>query len=116
MKKSVADKWVAALRSGKYKQGVHNLRSLDDKYCCLGVLCEISGVKSKATGDGYYYEGNGYRLTDKVQKLTGVKSEYGNLGDDDIKLSDLNDQGVQNVGRLTFDEIADIIQICYEEL
>ena len=38
-------KWVVALRSGKYEQGKEALRN-GDKYCCLGVLCEIeTGAK-----------------------------------------------------------------------
>lgn len=36
----IAKKWVAALRSGKYKQGLRALKT-GDEYCCLGVLCEI---------------------------------------------------------------------------
>ena len=32
--------WIAALRSGSYLQGKGCLRR-DDKFCCLGVLCEI---------------------------------------------------------------------------
>lgn len=43
MKKEVADKWVEALRSGKYKQTCHGLRA-GDRFCCLGVLCDISGL------------------------------------------------------------------------
>lgn len=40
-------RWVAALRSGKYKQGRHLLRSRTGRrMCCLGVLCDI------ATADG----------------------------------------------------------------
>lgn len=35
-------RWVAALRSGKYKQGKGHLHSgLCETYCCLGVLREI---------------------------------------------------------------------------
>lgn len=34
-------KWSEALVSGKYKQGDMELRTIDDKYCCLGVLCDI---------------------------------------------------------------------------
>jgi hypothetical protein len=34
---------VAALRSDKYKQGTHRLRT-GDHYCCLGVGCDISNV------------------------------------------------------------------------
>lgn len=33
---------VSALRSGTYKQGQHRLRTLDDAYCCLGVICDIA--------------------------------------------------------------------------
>lgn len=41
--KDFKDKWVTALRSGKYKQTdavIHN--SLTDSYCCLGVACRIA--------------------------------------------------------------------------
>lgn len=35
-------KWVAALRSGEYKQGVDKLcNPLNCSYCCLGVLCDV---------------------------------------------------------------------------
>lgn len=33
---------VDALRSGDYRQGTNMLRTLDDKYCCLGVACEVA--------------------------------------------------------------------------
>lgn len=42
MKKSVAMKWVKALRSGKYEQGQRRLRNKQGEFCCLGVLCDIS--------------------------------------------------------------------------
>lgn len=49
----VKEKWLAALRSGEYKQGRYRLakRRLgaeEWEYCCLGVLCELAiqdGVK-----------------------------------------------------------------------
>lgn len=41
MNQEIKEKWLAALRSGKYKQGKTVLRSQDDCYCCLGVLCDI---------------------------------------------------------------------------
>ena len=41
MNKSIKKKWLAALRSGKYKQGRGALRSKNNEYCCLGVLCDI---------------------------------------------------------------------------
>lgn len=37
--------WVAALRSGKYRQGKNALtngrRGAQRRYCCLGVLCDV---------------------------------------------------------------------------
>ena len=41
MRKKVKQLWVNALRSGKYEQGRNVLCSLDNKYCCLGVLTEV---------------------------------------------------------------------------
>ena len=40
MNKEVKDKWVAALKSGKYKQGRGQLNG-ESGYCCLGVLTEV---------------------------------------------------------------------------
>jgi len=40
MKPEIKKRWVAALRSGNYKQGTDVLRS-NDKFCCLGVLCDL---------------------------------------------------------------------------
>ena len=37
-----AEKWLAALRSGKYKQTDGTLYNPeDDGYCCLGVACRV---------------------------------------------------------------------------
>jgi hypothetical protein len=37
----VRKRWLDALRSGKYQQAKTVLRTENDRYCCLGVLCEI---------------------------------------------------------------------------
>ena len=69
-------KWVAALRSGKYKQGKHLLYRLNsDSFCCLGVLCHLLGApKEKLANKGMPVEigifsnvdwvVNGYDLAD----------------------------------------------------
>lgn len=45
MRKTVKDRWVKALRSGRYDQGraCLSLRDAfgDDSFCCLGVLAHI---------------------------------------------------------------------------
>lgn len=51
MNKTIAMKWVKALRSGKYKQGVGYLcrvNSKGKKHCCLGVLTDIYQAEQKA--------------------------------------------------------------------
>lgn len=52
------EKWKEALLSGKYKQGVGVLRTPEDKYCCLGVACDISGLgewRRQDNGDEWDY-------------------------------------------------------------
>lgn len=39
--KAFKEKWLAALRSGKYKQGERKLKE-GDSYCCLGVACVVA--------------------------------------------------------------------------
>jgi hypothetical protein len=45
MKRILIEKWIAALRSGKYKQARGIMKNADG-FCCLGVACELhSGFK-----------------------------------------------------------------------
>ena len=41
MRADVKAKWVAALRSGDYKQGTGTLLNEKNEYCCLGVLAQV---------------------------------------------------------------------------
>lgn len=50
MKAELKQAWVAALRSGKYEQGRHQLRT-GNRYCCLGVLCDVLGLEWSAGDD-----------------------------------------------------------------
>lgn len=47
MNQEIKAKWVTALRSGEYKQGIGMLRRENGDFCCLGVLCDLH---SKETG------------------------------------------------------------------
>jgi hypothetical protein len=44
MDPKIKEKWIEALRSGKYEQGEGTLNK-DNKFCCLGVLCEVVGLE-----------------------------------------------------------------------
>ena len=41
MNPELKEKWITALKSGKYQQGQHVLRNKNNEFCCLGVLCDI---------------------------------------------------------------------------
>ncbi len=49
----IKEKWLAALRSGKYEQIEGEMMTCDrNGACCLGVLADIEGVPMKASRDG----------------------------------------------------------------
>lgn len=124
MKKEVAMKWVAALRSGKFKQG-HGVLHSGDKFCCLGVLCDISGqgewVVDSVGANGYSVAGEGMCkgvLHDQVQKWSGVINWDGKYLDKKtgkhFKLSQWNDLGYSKDTSVakpqTFEQIANWIE------
>lgn len=62
---AVIEEWVEALESGEYEQGRAALRvpgrfaGNADRYCCLGVLCEIAvkhGVTTRTSNDSGYWD------------------------------------------------------------
>lgn len=131
MKKEIADKWVAALRSGKFEQAKEALKK-GDGYCCLGVLCTLTPEEvGKFEGAKYYYNrkrfdedefGNSveqppYRvsedgeLPESVQEWSGIKSSDGSINSIRKNLVGLND-----TDEASFCEIADIIEEHYKEL
>jgi hypothetical protein len=115
VKKEWARKWVEALRSGKYKQGQHHLK-WNNTFCCLGVLCDISKVGSWGDGPKHaYYCDKSATLPDDVLAETGVKHSSGVIGTWGTTLVELND-GVDEVVGRSFEEIADIIEMFWEEL
>lgn len=40
--KAFQEQWAAALESGKYRQGMGQLRDRDNKFCCLGVAVDLA--------------------------------------------------------------------------
>jgi hypothetical protein len=104
-----AKKWVAALRSGKYKQTRHVLCDRNG-HCCLGVACEVAienGVpltrESTEFGRVLF---NVYALSllpYQVRDWLGLRNAGGTYGDGSL-LHDNDSRG------LTFEQIADIIE------
>ncbi len=81
------DKWIAALRSGEYKQGFGSLSSTYGEYCCLGVLNVVLGLDSDDIDTHYPASQN---------KMSST------LEADCIEMNDS--------WRLNFDEIADKLE------
>lgn len=61
MNPEIKAQWVAALRSGDYKQGRSELKSYTGYYCCLGVACDLA-VKAGVTKETYYPDIREYRF------------------------------------------------------
>ncbi len=108
--KVIRKEWVKALRSGDYEQGEGQLVR-DGKYCCLGVLCEIIGMKqSKHIIDGhkdFIYYGTEYQLAPpKAMHAVGLNDHHGSFSSssDSIALTEANDAGE------SFEFIANIIE------
>lgn len=96
--------WLEALRSGRYKQTCHQLRNAEG-FCCLGVLCDISGL-GQWDQNGYYrrnLSGLHSDLPSFVAEWAGLPSNP--LASDGTPLADLND-----LAGLTFPQIAGIIE------
>lgn len=123
MKKHMAMKLVKALRSGEYEQGRTQLVDEDDRFCCLGVACNINEVeldwKYNKSWKRWEMDGDSGVLPYEVQKEFGFDTEQGHRRDGRMiriggisykNLADANDRGVP------FTDIADYIEANYKEL
>lgn len=130
MKKKIMTKWVKALRSNKYKQGKDLLCTDDNKFCCLGVLCDLYQNEAKRNKKAQLnslidkkigcvvYGGEMRFLPNKVMDWAGLNTDKGVTSH--IKrsapyskctsLANMNDCG------LTFETIANFIEEHYESL
>jgi hypothetical protein len=106
-------KWVKALRSGKYAQGRIRLQD-GENFCCLGVACKIF-APDYATDDGDLRGHLPAREFGAPKWLHAVGSAPV-FGQQLWTLNDLGEtdkDGEPISDRLTFDEIADVIELKY---
>ena len=106
-------KWVDALRSGTFKQGREKLRSNRNRYCCLGVACELLPKKFnikwvKEKGETLYgldlnkSEAEYYRLSPEILDYMG----FDNF--EETQLIRMNDEE-----KKSFAKIADFLETKY---
>ena len=123
----VKQKWIDALRSGKYEQGSEKLRSVSG-YCCLGVLCDLYAQENNTEWefrgieetnlqpkDYWYFEDQSEFVPESVMDWAGFTENCPvvkiDVEEDDEDswfyhegLADLNDSGY------TFNELSKLIQ------
>ena len=120
MNKEVKQQWVAALRSGEYKQGKNALRRQyegeDAEFCCLGVLCDLAvkaGVVKAHQVDGahtgYGENKNTALLPVEVQEWSGVNEAGEFKTGDEPFMRDALTAYNDFLGK-TFNQIADVIE------
>lgn len=97
-------KWVAALRSGDYKQ-TEGLLFRDGAFCCLGVLCDVAAVPFENAGNTRAYR-FGVRISSE-EMICGEMRNWFALENSEkdraTLLAEMNDSGE------TFATIADWI-------
>lgn len=111
LEKEFGTKWLAALRSGKFKQGSQYLKS-EDGYCCLGVACAIT-MPSANLKDAHFIiskkDVDANTCSERELISTKLYDSIPELlrGDCNLfarQVSEMNDEGVP------FEEIADWIE------
>lgn len=108
--RELIQKWVTALRSGEYKQGRGHLRD-GDEYCCLGVLCDISGAGKWRNDATVFVHFDGEEASTmpppSIRRLVGIGASWQVTTKEGRRepLSYLND----DTG-LSFGEIADLVE------
>jgi hypothetical protein len=115
MNPTVKAKWIAALRSGEYKQARQRLRLPEtNAMCCLGVLCDIHRKTVKKAG--YIWRDDQYLckndvLPQEVVKWAGLPDSNPDVDCNgrSVELAVLND-GDSQTKMHTFKQIATIIQ------
>lgn len=136
-------RWIAALRSGEYKQGESFLCS-EGRYCCLGVACEVYqqqgpggltvesklrlvDVNPKIELHVTYFNGEAATLPLEVMNWLGLRAVNGLFSYDmtQTSLTQLNDGtgGGDTVDappqlppvKMNFEQIADFVEKCLED-
>lgn len=116
----IKERWVEALRSGKFKQGQEMLSYEIDgetKHCCLGVLCDLYNKEKHRSWADLHINGDEI-LPKKVAHWAGLRSQNPNVtyaktvttlsafNDGNAVREDKNDEVIQ----LDFNGIADLIE------
>jgi len=111
MNKQIKVKWLKALRSNEYVQGKYALCRTNsvDKFCCLGVLCEVRAETDKKLGwqvtNHKNDDPNDLVFLGDAQVLSRSMLQWASLtGEEQDNLARMNDSGQ------SFSKIANFIE------
>lgn len=81
MNKQVITEWIDALESGEFEQGTGRLHSKNNRFCCLGVLCQLamrSGIEIRVhrepLDEVYTYDGEACIPPISVLQWAGMRT------------------------------------------
>ena len=106
------ERWIKALRSGDYQQGTGRLKGHGERFCCLGVACQLLIDEGEMMGWSHLdlkYRGYRYSIAPPSRLMTPLMGWVSGFGPkirvaDSASLIDANDSGVP------FVKIADAIE------
>lgn len=112
MKKEIAQALVSNLKSGYYVQGSKSLKDGENRYCVMGVLCDMHSKMSGTRWNDRTYMGCEKYLPDEVRVWAKMKTCYGlvRTKDTNFILTSMNDRGTN------FQALATFIEQNYEKL
>lgn len=124
-----AKAWVAALRSGRYKQGRSVLCAKtpngEERWCCLGVACVLYNDAMERKGrptlsfteltDGICIENHWGTLPNKVRDWLALTTRVGSFTGPEARsvkdsIGDATLAGLNDYLNYSFDQIADFIE------
>jgi hypothetical protein len=113
--KEIKEKWLTALRSGKYIKTTGKLCQ-NDKYCCLGVLCDIQhrpkeNDKASIFPNSFLFDDSSNYLS-KENDLFEILSSDGRFHGFSIKAFSSNFQSLAKIndGMDSFEEVIEVIE------
>lgn len=117
---------VDALRSGEYEQGVKALRPEDDKYCCVGVGCDVAQKNGIGIdwlpylGGGWSFDGMTAAFSPALMMWYGFDYRPERRGDGDpvigvgrLGLYQITMIGANDTEHWSFEEIAAALEARY---
>lgn len=145
MKQEIAERWIAALRSGQYRQSVNYLTHLSGprdehgritcSHCALGVLVDLYQNETgelnpwpNIDGDAVSYQDDvtgrysALDMPSQVMRWAGMRNNRGTFKDallvsvDEGSVLCYSVVALNDEARLDFNQIADIIENHQEEL